>query len=132
MQTEAALPQLLIVEDDVVLLEFYGELLQPLCDIHISTDIQSAISVLQNQCIHLMLCDYKLANGNILELLPWLQEHRPELMQRMLVLTGLVQPGLEDLELKVLTKPVDANVLYELVENLCQQVEQEGLCLPVA
>lgn len=132
MQTEAALPQLLIVEDDVVLLEFYGELLQPLCDIHISTDIQSAISLLQNQCIHLMLCDYKLANGNILELLPWLQEYRPELMQRMLVLTGLVQPGLEDLELKVLTKPVDANVLYELVENLCQQVEQEGLCLPVA
>jgi len=107
---------ILMVEDDPIQMDLYLEVLSP--DYHMLTahSISDAISAIADHAVHAVGCDYHLIDGSGLELVAWIDTHRPELLARTVLITGELTPPLNGHDVRLLYKPVPIDTLLGVFE----------------
>lgn len=100
-------PTILIVDDEQVLLELFREALSVDYEVLIAKSVGHAVGLLQAQCVDAVLTDLNCGYDNGLDLLRWIETHRPELLAATFILSGAHDPDTEGFEVPVIAKPVD-------------------------
>lgn len=104
-------PTILIVDDEQVLLELFREALSVDYEVLIAKSVGDAIDLLQAQPVHAVLTDLNCGHDNGLDLLRWIEAHRPGLLAATFILSGAHDPDTEGFEVPVIAKPVDLSRL---------------------
>jgi signal transduction histidine kinase len=122
----AAQHSVLVVEDDERLLRSYVRLLNPLHHLLIARDAKDAIELLASgSAPNAIVLELDLPGADGRELLAWLEQQRPELYSRVLIVTSAAskaqyEPFLQKHRGPVLHKPVSGEqLLGELAQLLC-------------
>ena len=101
-------PTILIVDDEPMLLELFQEALSADYEVMVTKSIDHAIAWLQVQAADAVVTDLNCGeDGNGLDLLRWVQAHRPGLLHSSFILSGADDPDTEGIEVPVICKPVD-------------------------
>ncbi len=126
---EESLLKVLAVDDDFILLErlriLAGDIPYPRIELQISETSQAARAVMECQAIDLVLCDYRLPDGNGLDLLREIKAANPSIA--VVVMTAyedakdavrILQSGGDD----YIGKPLDANTLEHLFVRIFEKM----------
>lgn len=119
--TSGKLGAILVVDDEVPLLELYGEALSPLFDVDRATTAREAGFLMHKRAYKVVVCDHLMPGGNGLSFLVHAREEHPN-TQRILV-TGYMKPEMllrsvnEAALYRYLLKPVS---LPELVKTVAE------------
>jgi two-component system, NtrC family, response regulator PilR len=109
----------LIVDDEPDLLELVGLTLSRMgLDSRTAADVTSAQRLLKAQHFDLCLTDMRLPDGDGLDLVRWMQEHRPEVPVAVITAHGNVESAVRALKLGAfdfVSKPLDLAILRKLV-----------------
>ena len=112
-------PVVLIVDDEPDLLELVSLTLSRMSvDSRTAADVASAQRLLKAQHFDLCLTDMRLPDGDGLDLVAWLQEHRSDLPVAVITAHGNVESAVRALKLGAfdfVSKPLDLGVLRKLV-----------------
>lgn len=98
---------ILVVDDEPMLLDLFQEALSGDYEVLVAKSITQAVELLQAQPVHAVVTDLNCGHGNGLDLLRWIQKHRPALLSTSLILSGALNPNTEGFEVPVITKPID-------------------------
>jgi CheY-like chemotaxis protein len=122
LETERTLPSVLLAEDDAETARIEKEILQELgysCR-WVSTGVET-LDALNTADFDALLLDVVMPDIDGAQILAMLQEKKPDLLQRVIVVTGLPGRYLDDLRhypvRGILQKPVDPRGLRELLDN---------------
>ncbi|OEY66662.1 sigma-54-dependent transcriptional regulator [Marinobacter sp. X15-166B] len=83
-------------------------------------DVRSAKAFLETETIHLCLTDMNLPDGNGIELVAWIQQHRPQIPVAVITAYGSMDTAIESLKagaFDFVSKPVELPRLRELVHS---------------
>lgn len=83
-------------------------------------DVQSAMTILRSETVHLCLTDMNLPDGNGIELVSWIQHHRPNIPVAVITAYGSMDTAIESLKagaFDFVSKPVELPRLRELVNS---------------
>jgi len=109
----------LIVDDEPDLLELVGLTLSRMSlETRTASDIGSAQKLLKGESFDLCLTDMRLPDGDGLDLVAWIQEHRPQVPVAVITAHGNVESAVRALKLGAfdfVSKPLDLGVLRKLV-----------------
>ncbi len=112
-------PVVLIVDDEPDLLELVGLTLNRMSlETRSAGDVAAAQRLLKTQQFDLCLTDMRLPDGDGLDLVEWIQEHRPDVPVAVITAHGNVQSAVRALKLGAfdfVSKPLDLSVLRKLV-----------------
>ncbi len=112
-------PVVLIVDDEPDLLELVSLTLSRMSlESRTAADVASARRLLKGQHFDLCLTDMRLPDGDGLELVDWIQEHRPEVPVAVITAHGNVESAVRALKLGAfdfVSKPLDLGILRKLV-----------------
>jgi len=112
----------LIVDDDELTTELFGEILSKRFEVLIAHNIHEAQQICCNSKLGVVLSDYHIGMQTADVLFDWLANTQPELIKRFILLTG---DQLSDLSryqdaATVLYKPVPIDTLLSVVERAYQ------------
>jgi len=109
----------LIVDDEPDLLELVSLTLSRMSlESRTAADLASAQKLLKAQHFDLCLTDMRLPDGDGLDLVRWIQEHRPEVPVAVITAHGNVESAVRALKLGAfdfVSKPLDLGILRKLV-----------------
>jgi two-component system response regulator PilR (NtrC family) len=112
-------PAVLIVDDEPDLLELVSLTLSRMnLETQTAADIMSAKRLLKSQHFDLCLTDMRLPDGDGLDLVSWIQEHRPNVPAAVITAHGNVESAVRALKVGAfdfVSKPLDLGVLRKLV-----------------
>src|SRR5215470_3396056 len=112
-------PVVLIVDDEPDLLELVSLTLSRMnLDTRTAPDVTTARRLLKNEQFDLCLTDMRLPDGDGLDLVAWIQEHRASLPVAVITAHGNVESAVRALKLGAfdfVSKPLDLAVLRKLV-----------------
>ncbi len=112
-------PVVLIVDDEPDLLELVSLTLSRMSlESRSAADVASARRMLKGQHFDLCLTDMRLPDGDGLELVDWIQEHRPDVPVAVITAHGNVESAVRALKLGAfdfVSKPLDLGILRKLV-----------------
>jgi two-component system, NtrC family, response regulator PilR len=112
-------PLVLIVDDEPDLLELVSLTLSRMSlESRTAADVASARRLLKGQHFDLCLTDMRLPDGDGLELVDWIQEHRPDVPVAVITAHGNVESAVRALKLGAfdfVSKPLDLGILRKLV-----------------
>ena len=89
-------------------------------------DLTSALKLLENHTPQLCLTDMNLPDGNGIELVQWIQQHRPETPVAVITAYGSMDTAIESLKagaFDFVSKPVELSRLRELVSSALRLAE---------
>ncbi|MGO1693942.1 MAG: sigma-54-dependent transcriptional regulator [Marinobacter sp.] len=95
---------------------------------HTAPDLTSALELLKNHSLQLCLTDMNLPDGNGIELVQWIQQHRPATPVAVITAYGNMDTAIESLKagaFDFVSKPVELSRLRELV-NSALKLAQPG------
>src|SRR5579883_1820344 len=114
-----AKPTVLIVDDEPDLLELVSLTLSRMSlETRTAADLASARRLVKSEHFDLCLTDMRLPDGDGLDLVAWIQEHRPDLPVAVITAHGNVESAVRALKLGAfdfVSKPLDLGVLRRLV-----------------
>ena len=109
----------LIVDDEPDLLELVSLTLSRMSlDTRTASDVGTAQKLLKSEHFDLCLTDMRLADGDGLDLVAWIQEYRPQVPVAVITAHGNVESAVRALKLGAfdfVSKPLDLGVLRKLV-----------------
>ncbi len=105
---------ILMVEDDDVLLECFCEILSESFQVLTSNSIEQAQELINNSSVDAVFCDLHIGRRSGLELLSWIQLHKPSLLQRTAIISGNCCSSLADFDVPIILKPIEAGELLRL------------------
>jgi two-component system response regulator PilR (NtrC family) len=112
-------PTVLIVDDEPDLLELVSLTLSRMSlETRTASDVGTAQKLLKGQPFDLCLTDMRLADGDGLDLVAWIQEYRPQVPVAVITAHGNVESAVRALKLGAfdfVSKPLDLSVLRKLV-----------------
>ena len=109
---------ILVVDDEPMLLDLFQEALSSDYEVLVAKSIAHAVELLQTQPVHMVVTDLNCGLGSGLDLLRWLQKHRPALLSTSLILSGAYDPDTEGFEVPVITKPIDLTHLLTIFSSM--------------
>jgi two-component system response regulator PilR (NtrC family) len=119
MRSVAGHPMVLVVDDEPDLLELVGLTLSRMnLRTRTASDINSARRLLKAEQFGLCLTDMRLPDGDGLDLVGWIQQHRPSVPVAVITAHGNVELAVRALKLGAfdfVSKPLDLGVLRKLV-----------------
>src|ERR1700739_1942282 len=111
----------LVVDDEPDLLELVGLTLSRMSlKTRTASDLQGARRLLKSERFDLCLTDMRLPDGDGLDLVAWIQEHRSTLPVAVITAHGNVESAVRALKLGAfdfVSKPLDLGVLRKLVDS---------------
>jgi two-component system, NtrC family, response regulator PilR len=114
-------PSILVVDDEPDLTELVALTLSRMkIDTAVAADLKTARSELAGRHFDLCLTDMRLPDGNGLDLVEWIQLHRPQLPVAVITAHGNVELAVRALKLGAfdfVSKPLDVGVLRKLVSS---------------
>src|SRR5579875_1561951 len=114
-----AKPTVLIVDDEPDLLELVTLTLSRMSlETRTAADLASARRLVKSEHFDLCLTDMRLPDGDGLDLVAWIQEHRPDLPVAVITAHGNVESAVRALKLGAfdfVSKPLDLGALRKLV-----------------
>src|SRR5579862_8266479 len=117
----SAKPTVLVIDDEPDLIELVSLTLERMNLITESAgDLATARAMLMERHFDLCLTDMRLPDGDGLDLVAWIQEHRPDLPMAVITAHGNVESAVRALKLGAfdfVSKPLDLGVLRKLVGN---------------
>ncbi|MDQ6969645.1 MAG: response regulator [Mariprofundus sp.] len=113
---------LLLVDDDPLLTELFGEILGELYAIKTADSVVAAQHVIERDRIDMVISDYHLGLQDGDDLLAWILLTKPTLAEHFILLTGDDSANLNALKgmVTVLYKPVQIAVLLDTIEQMFQ------------
>jgi len=110
----------LIIEDDVILLELFDEILAESFSTRTANNLNEAMDILRNSHVDAIVSDYHLKIESAELLIEWLMQEMPELVSKLILLTGELNKTFHHRNkiASVLFKPVDFNILKQEVHAL--------------
>ena len=118
-RAQSAQPLVLVVDDEPDLLELVSLTLSRMnLDTRTAQDVASARRLLKSEQFDLCLTDMRLPDGDGLDLVGWIQEHRATLPVAVITAHGNVESAVRALKLGAfdfVSKPLDLGVLRKLV-----------------
>ncbi|PIP01454.1 MAG: response regulator [Zetaproteobacteria bacterium CG12_big_fil_rev_8_21_14_0_65_54_13] len=120
MAVEDSLKHILIVDDDPIQLEYYIAVLEHEYQIMTANDIGEAIDMLTDVArVDALICDLHLGFAHSgVDLLAWVETHRPELMNHSVIISGDVVVDSESFAVPVVFKPLEPALLTQSVQQL--------------
>jgi len=120
MAAEDSLKYILIVDDDPVQLEYYMAVLEHDYEIMTASDIGEAIDKLTGDGrVDGLICDLHLGYARSgVDLLTWIDVHRPDLMDHSVIVSGDVVIDSEAFAVPIVFKPIDPAALTRAVQQL--------------
>jgi len=118
-------PKLLMVEDDDTLLELYEAVLSSEYELMMAHTIGAAQVLLRGQPVDAVACDFNLKDAKGLDLLLWIQENKPDLLQHSIILSGEFSPDLGNFHVPLLRKPFTPANLKQAIKALLEPVAGE-------
>ncbi|MDX8401485.1 MAG: response regulator [Mariprofundaceae bacterium] len=106
---------ILILDDEPMLRELYQDVLGIAHEVLGAGTVGEAIRILERQPVDAVISDHRLPDGSSDDVLAWLREHRPELLERTTVLSGDDAAGIHAGDVLVLCKPLPMETLLDLV-----------------
>jgi two-component system response regulator PilR (NtrC family) len=114
-------PTVLVVDDEPDLVELVGLTLSRMnLEVASAGDVAGARALLRSGEFDLCLTDMRLPDGDGLDLVAWIQEHRPRLPVAVITAHGNVEAAVRALKLGAfdfVSKPLDLGVLRKLVSS---------------
>ncbi|MCP5327697.1 MAG: sigma-54 dependent transcriptional regulator [Steroidobacteraceae bacterium] len=114
-------PTVLVVDDEPDLVELVSLTLNRMnLDTRSAGDLAGARALLQSETFDLCLTDMRLPDGDGLDLVAWIQEHRPQLPVAVITAHGNVEAAVRALKLGAfdfVSKPLDLGVMRKLVAS---------------
>lgn len=107
-----------MVDDDEILLEFYEDVLSPEFEVLTATHTSEALRLLNDRPMDAVVCDLHLGSSSALGLLSWIQAKHPDLLCHTMILSGDPAPGPGGFDVRVAGKPIDADLLSQIVTEL--------------
>jgi two-component system response regulator PilR (NtrC family) len=124
-------PVVLIVDDEPDLLELVSLTLSRMnLDTRTASDVGTARRMLKNEQFDLCLTDMRLADGDGLDLVAWIQENRSALPVAVITAHGNVESAVRALKLGAfdfVSKPLDLGVLRKLVGSAIRLGDQAAI-----
>ena len=119
----------LLIDDDPLNRELFGEILGEQCTIHTAGNIETAMQIIDSEPLSAIVSDFHLGQCDATELFQWVRSSHPDLAHRFVLLTG---DKLADLKLfrtqaTVLYKPVEIEMLLETVTKLTNTDQEPAL-----
>ena len=115
----ATVPVVLVVDDEPDLLELVSLTLSRMnLQTRTASDVAAARKLLKSERFDLCLTDMRLPDGDGLDLVAWIQEHRADLPVAVITAHGNVESAVRALKLGAfdfVSKPLDLGVLRKLV-----------------
>ena len=130
--TSARRARVLVIDDEPVLARALGRILGRVHEVTLENDAASALATIaQERTFDVIFCDYMMPNVNGAEFYSRLDLSAPELVSRVVFLTGGVftEAGREFLDSvpnPCLEKPVDASALLALIERMVADATPEA------
>jgi len=118
MQNTHKRSTILMVDDDEILLEFYEDVLSPEFEVLTATHTSEALRLLNDRPMDAVVCDLHLGSSSALGLLSWIQAKHPDLLCHTMILSGDPAPGPGGFDVRVAGKPIDADLLSQIVTEL--------------
>jgi len=104
---------ILMVDDDSIQLEMYGEIFAPYYTTLLAGSFRKAIEILENQHVDAVGCDLHVGVDDGRDILAWIGRNKPEMLKKSVLISGDKLTDLNDLEVLVLFKPVQMPTLLE-------------------
>jgi two-component system response regulator PilR (NtrC family) len=121
-------PIVLVVDDEPDLVELVSLTLNRMnLDTRAAGDVAGARALLANERFDLCLTDMRLPDGNGLELVEWIQQHRSDVPVAVITAHGNVETAVRALKLGAfdfVSKPLDLGVLRKLVASAIRLSER--------
>lgn len=117
-------PRILLIDDEPMVLRVLAQLLSHTYEVERADGLVTATSVLgQGGAFDVVLCDMMMLDGTGVDVHAWMREHRPELVSRMIFMTGgtftpKARAFLADIAAHHLVKPFSLRELDELIARL--------------
>jgi len=118
----------LLVDDDPMLRELFGEILSGLYAVKMAGSVVEAQQIINNEHIDVVISDYHLDVQDGADLFTWVLQLKPALAASFILLTGDNDMDLSVFKsiATVLYKPVQIDLLLKTVGQVCQ-ADQEML-----
>ncbi|MFM2420574.1 MAG: hypothetical protein RL385_5297 [Pseudomonadota bacterium] len=112
--------RILVVDDEVSIQRSLARALRELGMVQAVSSVRSAIELLAGGAVFdVVLCDVVMPEGSGIELVSWMQENRPRLKRRVVLMSGLDSTHADaHPEVPTIQKPFDLRKLRELVCDL--------------
>jgi len=113
-------PIVLLIDDDPMTTELFGEILQDRCDIRVANRLDEAMQIIKSEPLSAVISDYHIGSLDAEALFIWLQKEKVELAQRFLLLTGdkLADVSVFEEKATVMYKPVPIQILLDTVNQV--------------
>ncbi len=108
--------RILMVDDDPTQLELYEEVLSLDYHVFVAHSVAEALKLLANEQVDAVGCDYNLNDGSGLQVIEWIEIHRPELLASTVLITGDLNPSIKRLGVSLLHKPVPIDALLDVFD----------------
>lgn len=114
---------ILIVDDERMLLDLFAEALSDQYEVLVAACVADGIALLEQHAVHMVVTDLNCGTENGLDLLRWIEHHRPGLLATSFVLSGHYDPDMEGFEVPVITKPINLVQLRALFASTLEAAE---------
>jgi len=108
---------ILMVDDEPIQLKLYQELLSLDYHVIVACSVTEAIHLLESEQVDAVGCDYNLNDGSGLQVVSWIENHRPELLAYTVLITGDLVPPIKRGGVPLLYKPVPIDTLLDVVDS---------------
>ncbi len=90
--------------------------------VQLATNGKEALKLIEESDFDIVLSDIKMPEMDGYELGRWLQENRPEYLEKFVLVTGMIEKEVEDFcdenNRKYLTKPVEREDILEMIQTV--------------
>jgi len=105
---------ILMVDDEPMLLELYQDMLEPDHQVLLAGSVDEAIQILDVQHVDAVTCDYFLGAGYGTDVVAWIRNHKPGLLSRTVLISGMDRASEVSADILMLYKPVSMETLLEI------------------
>ncbi len=109
-------PKILVLDDEAALVRATRRWLANAAEVTGTTDPQEALRLTAEYDYAMVLCDLNMPKMSGLDFVRELRERDDEIAERVVIMTGQIEPDLEDV--RVITKPVSPETMRELLNSI--------------
>jgi len=110
----------LLVDDDPITIELFGEILAEKCDIRMANSVDEAMQIVNTEPLAVVISDFHIGREDAEKLFIWMQAEHPQLACRFMLLTGdkMADLSMFKKQATVLFKPVHIETLLDTVTQI--------------
>jgi len=122
MMTPTTQKRVLLIDDDPLITELFGEILGALYEVRTANSLAAAQQIINSEAIHAVVSDYHFGGEDADGLFAWILQTKPDLAANFILLTGDKMANLSAFETmaRVLYKPIHIEVLLDTVQQVFQ------------